>query len=324
MTNTENVEQVTATEPTGEYRSIWSDLRGVSFSQGWLDVDGIRTRYLRAGDPNAPKLVLMPGTGGHVETYAANLGPLSEHFDCWAVDMIGQGYTDKPSYDYDSFAAADFLVKLFAAAGIERASLVGVSVGSWYAFRLAATHPELVDRLVLLAPSGAPNPDPEDDWYELYRMPLDQGDDDVSSGVKLREKAAQKPTWEDARQILTQLIHDPRNITDDLIAARVDVMSQPGAAESTPHVMWWRNTDRRIANTLTKKELAGIQAPVLMFVGKTDFLQPITREILKYLPNGRLIEFEGANHWIQYEAPHQFNELAIEFLTGEASPTPRA
>nr|WP_202559624.1 hypothetical protein [Streptomyces sp. SID5914] len=54
MTSTENVLAVTAARPTGECPSIWSDPRGVSVSQGRLDVDAIRTRYLRAGDPGAP------------------------------------------------------------------------------------------------------------------------------------------------------------------------------------------------------------------------------------------------------------------------------
>ncbi|WP_394328695.1 alpha/beta fold hydrolase, partial [Mycobacterium avium] len=52
-----------------EFESIWSDLQGVAFEQGYLDAGGIRTRYLRAGDPGKPVLVLLHGSGGHAEAY---------------------------------------------------------------------------------------------------------------------------------------------------------------------------------------------------------------------------------------------------------------
>ena len=48
-----------------EHESVWSDLQGVAFSQGYLDVAGIRTRYLHAGDTSKPALVLLHGSGGH-------------------------------------------------------------------------------------------------------------------------------------------------------------------------------------------------------------------------------------------------------------------
>ena len=49
----------------GEFESVWSDLQGVPFSQGYLDAGGVRTRYLHAGDPGSPALVFLHGSGGH-------------------------------------------------------------------------------------------------------------------------------------------------------------------------------------------------------------------------------------------------------------------
>jgi 2-hydroxy-6-oxonona-2,4-dienedioate hydrolase len=81
--------------------SIWADLQGVAFDQGYVDVDGIRTRYLHAGQKGSPALVLLHGTGGHAEAYVRNLDAHVKHFDVYAVDMLGHGYTDKPDYDYE-------------------------------------------------------------------------------------------------------------------------------------------------------------------------------------------------------------------------------
>ena len=56
-----------------QHQSVWSDLTGVSFSQGFLDAGGIRTRYLMSGSPDKPLLILIHGTGGHAEAYVRNL-----------------------------------------------------------------------------------------------------------------------------------------------------------------------------------------------------------------------------------------------------------
>ena len=55
------------------FESIWSDLQGVPFSQGYLDAGGVRTRYLHTGDPGKPALVFLHGSGGHAEAYVRNL-----------------------------------------------------------------------------------------------------------------------------------------------------------------------------------------------------------------------------------------------------------
>ena len=77
-----------------EFESIWSDLQGVAFSQGYLSAGGVRTRYLRAGDPAKPVLMLLHGSGGHAEAYSRNFGPHADHFWFVAIDMLGHGWTD--------------------------------------------------------------------------------------------------------------------------------------------------------------------------------------------------------------------------------------
>ncbi len=81
-----------------EHESVWSDLQGVAFSQGYLDAGGVRTRYLHAGDTSKPALVLLHGSGGHAEAYVRNLEAHAEHFSTWSIDMLGHGYTDKPGH----------------------------------------------------------------------------------------------------------------------------------------------------------------------------------------------------------------------------------
>ena len=69
-----------------EFESIWSDLQGVAFSQGYLDAGGVRTRYLRAGDPGKPVLVLLHGSCGHADAmrgFSCSIAPPLSPMRTW-------------------------------------------------------------------------------------------------------------------------------------------------------------------------------------------------------------------------------------------------
>ena len=112
-----------------EHESVWSDLQGVAFSQGYLDAGGVRTRYLHAGEPSKPALVLLHGSGGHAEAYVRNLEAHAEHFSTWAIDMLGHGYTDKPGHPLEVSHYVSHLMAFLEAIGAERAHLSGESLG---------------------------------------------------------------------------------------------------------------------------------------------------------------------------------------------------
>ena len=140
-----------------EFESVWSDLQGVAFEQGYLDAAGVRTRYLRAGDPNKPVLMLLHGSGGHAEAYVRNLAAHAEHFWTWSIDMLGHGYTDKPGHPLEVSHYVDHLTAVLRTIGADRVYLSGESLGGWVAARTAVDHPDVVERLVLIPPV-APRP----------------------------------------------------------------------------------------------------------------------------------------------------------------------
>jgi 2-hydroxy-6-oxonona-2,4-dienedioate hydrolase len=108
-----------------EHESVWSDLQGVPFVQGYLDAGGVRTRYLHAGDESKPPLILLHGSGGHAEAYVRNLEAHAEHFSTWSIDMLGHGYTDKPGHPLEIRHYLDHLFAFMAAIGVDRANLSG-------------------------------------------------------------------------------------------------------------------------------------------------------------------------------------------------------
>ena len=64
---------MSANDDLAPHRSIWADLQGVSFEQGYVRVGDVDTRYLHAGSPDKPGLIFLHGTGGHAEAYVRYL-----------------------------------------------------------------------------------------------------------------------------------------------------------------------------------------------------------------------------------------------------------
>lgn len=124
---------------------------------------GVRTRVLELGDRGAPPLVLLHGfLAGH-RSFEDLLEPLARRFRVIAPDFPGFGESAKPPpgrYGYDLPAFAETVVDLVAALGLGPASLVGHDMGGSVALHLAVRHPEVVSKLVLVAPLvyGFPRP----------------------------------------------------------------------------------------------------------------------------------------------------------------------
>jgi 2-hydroxy-6-oxonona-2,4-dienedioate hydrolase len=143
---------------TDDYRSIWMYLKELEFRQGFADISvngaPVRTRYAEAGSPTKPHAILLHGTGGHWETFAPNLAALSEHFHCVAIDMIGNGFSDKPDYDYEIGVYIEHVLGVMEHFGMRRAHFIGMSLGAWVASTIAVEHPERVEKVILMSPAG--------------------------------------------------------------------------------------------------------------------------------------------------------------------------
>ena len=99
----------------------------------------MRTRVLRAG--SGPDLVLLHGTGGHLEAYARDIAGLAADFRVTAYDMVGHGWSDLPDRPYTIDVLCDHLIGLMDALDIGTAHLSGESLGGWVAAWTAAHHP---------------------------------------------------------------------------------------------------------------------------------------------------------------------------------------
>ena len=117
-------------------------------------VDGVRIAYREDGPPDAPPVIVLHGWGANSQTVSSIQMVLRETHRTIAPDLPGFGVSDPPPVPWGAEEYAESVRGLMRALGIERASLIGHSHGGRTSIVLAATHPELVDRLVLVDSAG--------------------------------------------------------------------------------------------------------------------------------------------------------------------------
>ena len=264
-----------------------------------VDVGGIRTNVLQAGD-GAP-VVLVHGSGPGVTAYAnwrLTIPALAQRFRVVAPDMLGFGFTERPVppmvCDTDRWVA--HLVGLLDALGLEKVSLVGNSFGGGIALRLAARHPDRVERLVLMGAVGVP-------------FPITAGLDAVWG---------YEPSFEAMRGLLDVFAHDRALVTDELAQVRYEASVQPGFQESfsalfpAPRQRW---VD---AMATPDDEIAALPHDVLLVHGRDDRVIPLatSQRMLELIPRSQLHVVGRCGHWTQIEHAADFNRLVTDFLAG--------
>jgi 2-hydroxy-6-oxonona-2,4-dienedioate hydrolase len=286
-----------------EFESIWSDLQGVSFSQGYLDVGGVRTRYLRAGDHGGdgdkPVLVLLHGSGGHAEAYIRNLESHAEHFSTWSIDMLGHGYTDKPGHPLEIDHYLKHLLAFFDTIGADRVFLSGESLGGWVASAAAARHPDRIERLVLNTAGGS-----QADPVVMKRI------------ITLSMAAVEDPTWETVQARIKWLMADKSKDYDDIVASRQRIYRQPGFVAAMRDIMALQDPEIRARNLMSPSDYGSITAPTLVLWTSDDPTADTHegRRISEMIPGARFEVMSGCGHWPQYEDPKTFNRLHLDFL----------
>src|SRR5882724_9439071 len=115
-------------------------------------VYGAKVHYVDAG--TGSPVILLHGLADDVGVWESAIAPLAAKYRVVALDQIGFGRSDKPLLNYRISTFVDFLHGFMSELKIERASLIGNSLGSWVAAAYALEHPERIERLVLSDAAG--------------------------------------------------------------------------------------------------------------------------------------------------------------------------
>jgi 2-hydroxy-6-oxonona-2,4-dienedioate hydrolase len=259
----------------------------------------VRTRVLRAGD--GPDLVLLHGTGGHLEAYARDIAGLATGFRVTAYDMVGHGWSDLPDRPYTIDVLSGHLIGLLDALDISTAHLSGESLGGWVAAWTAAHYSERVGRLVLNTPGNIANK-PE-------------------VMARLRETtlaAVRDPSEATVRRRVEFLFHHTEMVTDELVTLRRAVYSRPGFLRAISNTLVLQDPEIRKNFAWDPGWVGKIGAPTLLLWTDHDPTGGLDEAamLLDWLPDARLHVIEDAGHWPQWEKREEYLRVHHDFLLG--------
>ena len=260
---------------------------------------GITMHYHEAGSADRGVVLFVHGSGPGASgwsNFKGNYPFLAEQgYRAIVPDTMGYGYSTKPeegAFSLDDVAAQ--YKGLLDSLGIERATVIGNSQGGAIAITMALNYPDLVDKLVLMAPGGL-------ETRETY-MEME--------GIKAMIRVLYKEgiSKETMRKVYTLQLHDESKITEEVIEERFQVAM-------TQH----RDNIARIRVANQEERLSEIRCPVLCFWGANDKFCPASgaSKIASRCANARTMLISSCGHWVMVEYAKLFNELTLDFLNGD-------
>ncbi|HSE17225.1 MAG TPA: alpha/beta hydrolase [Pyrinomonadaceae bacterium] len=253
-------------------------------------VFGQKINYVEAG--SGPTVILLHGLGGSTQVWQFNIGALAEKYHVVVPDQIGFGKSDKPLVNYRIRTYVDFLDQFCKQLKIERATLIGNSMGGWIAAVFAASFPDRVDKLVLVDAAG-------------YRPPKD---------FDMRTLFGLNPTTREGMKVLVGKVFYNKAFQTD---AAIDMAIAARLAAGDGYTI----------NSLTESIIRGedflddiaktIKRPTLIIWGRQDGLVALAEgeRFNKDIAGSKMIVIDQCGHVPNAEKPGEFNAAVLKFLS---------
>jgi 2-hydroxy-6-oxonona-2,4-dienedioate hydrolase len=253
-------------------------------------VFGQKIKYVEAG--SGPVVVLLHGLGGNSTNWAFNTAALGQKYRVIVPDQVGFGQSDKPLINYRVGTYVDFLDKFLSGLKVERATLVGNSMGGWVAAAYALKYPNKVDRLVLVDAAGF--------------APPKEFDLNALSGLN-------PSTRDEMKRLAGMIFYNPLFKSDLAVDTLLSQRLSAGDGYTIQRLVEsiYRGDD------LLDGKLGAIKQPVLLVWGREDGLTPLAREGEKFkreLPSAQMVVFDQCGHVPQVEKAAEFNAAVLKFL----------
>jgi pimeloyl-ACP methyl ester carboxylesterase len=269
----------------------------------YTKVDSINTRYWSAGTQGTP-VILLHGGGSSIEVWEKNIPALAQDYRVFAFDMVGTGLSDKPVVTYSLDYQLQFLRAFLNTLGIQKASLIGNSMGGSIALKFALESPGRVSKLGLISSFGLGREIALSDRL-LAAFPA------IAKVIP--------PSRSGVRMVLNSCVYDAKSVPEEWIELsfkRFNLLGQKEALISllVTNLDFW-GVRREVFSPIVQ-QLDRIQAPTLIIWGKQDSITPVAHayRAAQKIPSSSLHVFERCGHWAQVEYPEKFNRLVSEFL----------
>jgi pimeloyl-ACP methyl ester carboxylesterase len=272
-----------------------------------VPIHGHEVGYRIAGDSDEA-LVLIHGLTGSSTTWRAVMPTLAERFTVIAPDLLGHGESAKPRGDYSLGAFASGIRDLLVTLGIERATVVGHSLGGGVAMQLAYQFPERCERLVLVNSGGLGK-----DVHAILRAVSLPGSELVLPVVLLPQ----------VQRILAELGGLASRLTGFKPSIRAAEIwrSYTGLTETRGRVAFV-HTVRSVIDVTGQRVSArdrlylAQEIPTLIVWGDRDRIIPVDHAYAAHdlIAGSTLRIIEGADHFVPFERPAEFLDALLTFI----------
>jgi len=259
------------------------------------------TNYLEVGeDHSGTPLLFIHGSGPGVSAYAnwrLVLPKVAEATHAYAMDMVGFGYSDKPTgdeIDYGIDLWTKQILDFIEAIDEEKVILVGNSFGGSLAFSVALEAPEKVEKIITMGAMGVK--------------------DDLPYG--LDQVWGYKGTEEHMAELVDLFTYDKSFATPELIKTRYEASLEPGFHEAFSSMFPHPRQPSMDDLSFPDETLKAIEHETLLVHGREDKVVPVENSLrlIHLLPNADLHIFGKTGHWTQIEKSDEFSTLVKNFI----------
>lgn len=247
---------------------------------------------------SAEPLLLIMGITAAGSVWEPHLAEFEKHFRCIVGDNRGVGQSDKPAGAYSTDEMADDYAGLLDELGIKKAKVIGCSMGSTVAQKLAIRHPEKVDAMVLMCPWARCDNAAKGIFQHIMACKAHLNPKEFTRYMQLLIYS--KTSWDDEK-VVTELAEERKN-------AHLDSNPQPlhglvGQAHAC-------------INHDALADLPKIYQKTLVIGGIEDIFTPVwmAEEVTNAIPNAELFLYEKAGHVFHFENLEDFNSRVSSWL----------
>ncbi|MFT3801993.1 MAG: alpha/beta fold hydrolase [Burkholderiaceae bacterium] len=265
--------------------------------------EGKLDQQIYYNDAGQGETVVMIHGGGPGATgwsnYSRNIGAFVDAgYRVLLIDCPGFGRSDPVIVDEPRDIPNAAAVKgLLDVLGIDKAHLVGNSMGGASSMRFALAYPDRIGKLVLMGPGGCGQ-------SFMTPQPLE--------GIKHLVNLFANPSLEGLNRMIDVFVYDRSSVTDELVNGRFESMMRNDGI----HLKNWVASRAKAGHEDLSPRFPEIKAKTLCTWGRDDRFVPLDHglKIVHGIPDSRLHVFSRCGHWAQWEHADEFNRLVIDFL----------
>jgi len=269
----------------------------------WVTVDGVRLRYVVAG--SGPPLVLLHTLRTQLDLFQGVIPALARRYQVYALDFLGHGHSDIPAAEYTADLFIDTIAGFLRQLGIEKAVLVGESIGATTALGLAARRDPRVQAVVAISTYDYDRGRGTLRASVLARLIFSVNDVPLLGGTVTRLR--QYPI---VKAVLEGGLHRLESLPAPLAREMYRVGNRPGHYQAFMSLVHHWPTWEAV-----RGQYGDIDCPVLLLYGDHDWSRPDERaKTARLIPGAEVRTVKNAGHFLSFDAPVETIEQVVEFV----------